>query len=267
MSAALEKNTSMPLEFQQHQYAFAAHIRDPRHTPCPNDVSAERMKVYQELLFNNIEGVLSNAFPVLKSLYADADWLSLVNGFFQTHHAQTPYFSKLPEEFLNYLQTDYQHSENDPAFMLELAHYEWVELALAIDDATLDTANTFDGDPLAAIATLSPLAWLLEYRFPVHQISPDNRPETAPAQPTYLVVYRDRQDDVGFLELNPVTARLLQLISQNTKQSGREMLEQIASEIAHPNPQAVIDFGRQTLTDLISRDVVLIKTDLAGAVS
>ncbi|PLY15295.1 MAG: DUF2063 domain-containing protein [Sedimenticola sp.] len=259
MSAAPDRLSINPLpEFQRQQYAFAAHIRDPELAPCPDDVTHVRMAVYRELFYNNIEGTLSNAFPVIRSLYADSDWHSLIHGFFSTHRAQTPYFSKLPEAFLNYLEQERTPQSDDPDFLIELAHYEWVELALSISDQDIEIVS-FDiqGDPVTGIPALSPLAWRLSYRYPVHRISPDNRPEFAPDQPTHLVVYRDRQDDVGFLELNPVTARLLQLVSENQSRTGIALLEQIAREMNHPNPQTVLAGGRQIFSQLQQHDVLL----------
>ena len=44
--------------FQQYQYAFTAHIRDPRRNPRPAGVPARRMRVYNQLLYNNLESFL-----------------------------------------------------------------------------------------------------------------------------------------------------------------------------------------------------------------
>ena len=67
-----------------------------------------------------------------------------------------------------------------------------------------------DGDLIAGRPVLSPLAWVLAYDYPVHQISPANQPHEPAGQSTFLVVYRNRDDQVGFMEINAVTARLLE---------------------------------------------------------
>ena len=54
--------------FQEYQYAFAAHIRDPRANPRPPGVPARRTRVYNELLFNNLEGFLLACFPVTRKV-------------------------------------------------------------------------------------------------------------------------------------------------------------------------------------------------------
>jgi hypothetical protein len=105
---------------------------------------------------------------------------------------------------------------------------------------------------------LSPLAWPLAYRFPVHRLSPDYTPGTAPETPTFLVVYRDRGDRVGFLEINPVTARLLErLAAPDAEATGRVLLTRIATELGHPDPRVVIDGGADILEALRRRDVIL----------
>ena len=146
----------------------------------------------------------------------------------------------------------------------ELAHYEWVELALSVAEAgdaenrCRETALTGSADDLLdAIPVVSTLAWPLSYRYPVHKISPEFMPTTPGEQATYLLVYRDPDDEVGFIELNPVSARLLALLQKDTKLSGRQALEQIAAELQHPNPDIVIAGGRQILQEWQQRGIVL----------
>mgnify|MGYP003573680306 CR=1 FL=1 len=86
-------------KFQEQQYAFAAHIRDPQKAPPPEGIEDHRMAIYRELFFNNLKSLLSNMFPVLKKLHSDQHWNRLVRRFMQHHQAQTPYFLQLPAEF------------------------------------------------------------------------------------------------------------------------------------------------------------------------
>jgi hypothetical protein len=141
---------------------------------------------------------------------------------------------------------------------LELAHYEWVELALLISEEEPNLRDLDpNGDPLSGAPVLSPLAWPLTYRFPVHRIGPDHQPAEPPAQPTHLVVYRNRSGRVEFLEINAVTQRLLQLLGEGPERSGRGQLECIASELRHPDPQRVLTFGAELLHDLQARGILL----------
>ena len=144
-------------------------------------------------------------------------------------------------------------------FLLELAHYEWVELALSIDTREIRQVGiNARGDLLSGIPVMNELSWSLAYQYPVHRIGPDNLPVEKPAQPTCLLVYRDRGDSVRFIELNPLAARLVDCLKQNDdKKTGREVLMGIAGEIAHPDPETVVDGGRAILEDMRGRQIVL----------
>jgi hypothetical protein len=88
-------------------------------------------------------------------------------------------------------------------------------------------------------------------------MGPDNLPDEAPEQATYLVVYRNRNDEVKFLEINPVTARLVHLLNENATISGQQALEQIATEMQHPNPDVVIQGGLSAMQELQSYGIIL----------
>ncbi len=243
---------------QALQIAFAAHLRDPEHSPAPADLEDRRVRIYRELIFNNVESLLAGNFPVLHRLLPEDHWKGLIRDFFIRHRAQTPLFTELAQEFLDFIHRVRVGDPADPPFLLELAHYEWVELALLISEEEPDRSGLDpNGDPLAGVPVLSPLAWPLSYRFPVHRIGPDHQPQEPPAEPTHLVVYRNHAERVEFLETNAVTQRLLQLLGEAAGRSGREQLERIAAELHHPDPAQVVAFGAGLLDDLRARGVIL----------
>lgn len=244
--------------FKQTQYAFTAHLRDPEKNPAPEGIEDRRLGIYRDLLYNNIESFLSNGFPVIRSIYNDSDWHRMVRDFFANHQSKSPYFLEISQEFLAYLENERSPHPEDPAGLLELAHYEWVELALNVADETINMSNINpNGNLLDEHPVMSPLAWPLAYSFPVHQLGPDFLPETAPEQPTYLVVYRNRNDNVKFMVINPVTARLLNLLQENENTTGIKALEQISREMNHPKPEVVIQGGLSALQELQQHGIIL----------
>ena len=252
------QNAAKLPKFKQVQYEFTRHLRNPARHPRPDQIEARRMQIYNDLFFNNVESFMSNGFPVLREISSDDKWTRMIRDYFEHHKATTPLFPEMTREFLKYLEHERVAEEDDYPFLLELAHYEWVELALSISDQEIDfTGIDTDADLLDAIPVLSPLAWPLSYHFAVHRIGPDYLPDQPGEQPTYLVVYRDLTDKVHFLELNPVTAHLLQLITEDTQQTSRQMLTAIAEQLQHPNPEVVIQGGLQILHDLKTRNVIL----------
>ncbi|PKM36156.1 MAG: DUF2063 domain-containing protein [Gammaproteobacteria bacterium HGW-Gammaproteobacteria-10] len=243
------------IDFKAKQQEFAAFIRNPDRNPAPDDVAPERMSMYRELFFNNVESFLSSNFPVLKSLLSEENWLALARDFYSEHRSSTPYFSEIPEEFLDYLQNE-RHCSDDLPFMLELAHYEWVEMALAIakEDTPATIASEMNLRPLPLF--LSPLAWLLAYRFPVHQISTDFIPYEAPEQPSFLIVYRTPDDNVKFMQITPSTYRLLEFVQNNPGITAESCLTQLAGELQASDTQLIIDQGLKTLCELADKSII-----------
>ncbi len=244
--------------FKKHQYEFTAHLRDPQKNAIPDAIEDRRMNIYRDLLYNNIENFIASGFPVLRKIYNDENWHRMVRDFFASHQSRSPYFLEISQEFLSYLQNERQADKNDPAGLLELAHYEWVELALHVSDEIINMHNIdANGDLLKQQPVFSPLAWPLVYQFPLHTIGPDNLPEKAPPQATYLVVYRNRNDNVNFLEINPVTARLIGLLQENNDYTGFDAVAHISKEMHHPRPELVAQGGLNALQELHEYGIIL----------
>jgi len=243
--------------FKKNQYEFTAHIRDPEKNKMPDGIEDRRMGIYRELLYNNVEGFISSGFPVIREIFTDENWNEMIRDFFANHESHSPYFLEISQEFLAYLENEREPHDEDPAGLLELAHYEWVEMALHVsdDEISMDGVNA-NGDLLTRHPVFSSLAWPLVYQFPVHTMGPDNLPE-APEHPTYLVVYRDRNDKVRFLEINPVTARLIGLLQDNESFTGQDAIDHIATEMNHPNPEIVNQGGKAALEELQQHGIIL----------
>jgi uncharacterized protein len=259
-------NTDAASDYRHLQRQLADHLREPGR-PAPEGVEARRLKIYQDLIYNNVEGFLGSGFPILKSLFSDDEWHQLVRDFMVEHSCHTPYFLEITQEFLRYLQEERAAdcSRTDPPFILELAHYEWVELALDVDEAELQErdksavpfSDLSEADKLKQSMTLSPLAWPLSYQYPVHQIGPEFQPEAPSEQPTCLVVYRNRDDQVEFMAANVVTIRLLNLLSEPVQRSLAEVLSLLANELQRPCDEAFILNGLALVDMLESKDILL----------
>ena len=240
------------------QRRFAAHLRDPEHVAPPPGIEDRRLQVYRELFLNNVAGLLAGTFPVLHAILGPTRWAQLARDFYRDHHCRTPLFLELPREFVAYLEDERAPGADDPPFMQELAHYEWVELALAIDEQDIAAlAADPGGDLLAGVPLLSPLAWPLAYRYPVHRLSPDFQPAEPPAEHSFYVVRRDRRDQVGFLQVNAVTLRLVERLQQHPQLTGAAQLEALADELPQLERATVVAAGAALLRELREADVVL----------
>ena len=244
--------------FQQLQYAFAAHIRDPARNAAPEGIEDRRMQIYRELFYNNVEGLLAGNFPVIRKLTSDERWGALVRGFLATHASHTPLFHEIGREFLRYLEERGERGEEDPPFLAELAHYEWVELAVSLDEQRIeDVPHDASGDVVQGRPVVSPLAWPLGYRFPVQRIRHEYQPAMPPEQPTFLIVVRNRRDEVGFMEVSPLSLKLLELMKENPDWTGLDCVNAIASSFPAADRETVVASGREILAGLKARDVLL----------
>ncbi len=215
-----------------------------------------RLQVYRELLFNNLASLLEGNFPVIRKVLGEDGWTSLVRAFHRDHRCQTPLFPEIAREFLRYLEAT---PDISPGFLPELAHYEWVELALQIHEATapepdpspMDDADLLDG-PLA----VTPLAWPLAYRWPVHRICPDFQPESPPPVPTLLLLRRQSDGSVRFSELSALAWRLLERIAESPSLTGRQQLQQLAEEARVADPGEFLVQGAALLRQMRGSGVV-----------
>lgn len=237
--------------FQRYQQEFCAHIRDPLQQPRPKNVPAQRMEVYEEIVFNNLFESISACFPVAQKVLGIRAWLKLTQAFLREHSANTPIFRKIPEEFLSFLSTQ----TNLAPYLHSLCHYEWVELLVSAMAENINVGEINpSGNLLAEHPALAQAMQLLNYDYAVQKISPRHKPTEKNS--TQLLVYRNSEDVVKFVELNPVTYRLIELLQQETM-PGEQALTMIANEIKHPQPEKTIQYGLEILEYLRKKGIIL----------
>lgn len=233
----------MAEHLREQQFAFARHLRDPARHPAPPGIEDRRMAIYRDLFFNNIQALLAGNFPVIRQTLGESDWRALVLMFYAEHRSRTPLFPEVAREFIRFLQD--RPPPDDAPWLAELAHYEWVELALQISD---DAPPRHDpaGDLLDGIPLPSPHAWALAYQWPVPRIGPDYRPTTPPAAPTLVLVRRDVDHAIRFADLSPLVYRLFERIGER-RFTGRQILQQLAGEAGVPADDAFMAQGAAML--------------------
>lgn len=255
-------NKQLP-RFQQVQYDFAEHLRNPDNKSKPDDIEDRRMKIYRDLFYNNVENFCANSFPILRSLTDDTKWHNDVRQFFIHYRSESPYFKDISKAFLHYLTFDREVQNADYPFMLELAHWEWMELSAFSDTGDiLKFPHDRNGDLYEQKVVVSPLAWPLVYQFPVHRIGDAYTPSEAPEETTFLIISRNRNDEVDFFETNAITYRLLEIFQESESEQqiqlkGSEAIEILQNELQYPEPEQLIEGGKQVLQDLLERDVIL----------
>lgn len=240
-----------PLQQQQHD--FAARIRDPDNSPDIANVTAERMALYRDLFYNNIEETLSFAFPALRECLEDDVWQHLCRGFFRDYRCSTPFLSRVPREFIRYLE---QRQVNNPPWLLELAHWQWTELDLflAADPVHPDIESD---DVINGIPVVSSLIRLHQFYFPVHRLNRENLTQAQDQDPYFLLAWRDAHDNIGQMEINALSATLLERLQNNRHQTGKQILESMAADLPRIEPTLIHNGGAEILQAFLHRHIVL----------
>ncbi len=237
------------------QNQFADHLRNPDTNAPVVGLEDRRLNIYRELFFNNVLGFLASGFPVLKSLFEEDRWKQLARTFFSEHECRSPYFVDISKEFVEFLSNEYERLGDEPVFMEELAHYEWIELAISIRKQEHEVIP-WDGQSALENIALSELAELLSYQFPVHQISPEYQPEES-EEATYFVVHRNSDDEVNFTEINAITAHLLSVVHQN-ENIDIDTLVQSMCEAMPQVPQEQVQAGaKQILVQMLNAQILV----------
>lgn len=229
------------LDFQKTQQLFSDAIRDPQQSVI--DIEVRRLKIYQDLFFNNIESFIAGSFPVLKEIINEEDWRILVRDFFIHHSCDSPYFLKISEEFLTYLET--ARFEFLPEFTQQLAHWEWMELFadVYVDEQQLLPEATLDFN--TGIYQTINTAWAQVYEYPVHKISQDY--QSVEKAPVFLLIHRNADFQVGFIELNPLSYLLFLSLIDNQQKTLTQLLLVLAHEHGM-DPEVVLTGGQAILS-------------------
>jgi hypothetical protein len=247
--------------FQHHQQAFTHWIRHPDHAPLPNHVSAQRMTIYRELVFNNISSFIEHTYPVTQALLPSELWQGLIDVFFQNGQFDSQYYYDISLHFKDFLDQDLskivaqtneptlaslQSLHEDYPWLRELMQYEWMELYVDMADVTwLDDSSTspyLDHEQLIPTHsfTLKTTCWLLAYQYPVHTWSTRTSLAEIELTPTCLLIYRDQHYDIQVHSLHPLWAYCIETMQsleltdfsnlslqlQETTQLAKEMIDE-----------------------------------------
>ncbi|MFJ2983214.1 MULTISPECIES: DUF2063 domain-containing protein [unclassified Pseudomonas] len=235
---------------REQQLCMARFIRDPLANAPPPGIEVRRLAVYRQLFFGNMQSLLAGSFPVLHASLASEQWQALIEDFYASHRCQTPLFTEVAGELVDYLQA----RDDLPGWVAELAHYEWIETVLLLADDS-EPAHDPEGDLLDGVPLLSSVAAPLAYIWPVSHIGPGSIPLQAPAEPTLLLACRGADHKVHFSRLAPLAHALLVSL-QTQPLRGREHFAAL-SMLAGIELEVIESQGVAVLQALKAQGVVL----------
>lgn len=248
------KPSNPPPRLQAFQAAYSNYLRQPNTTALPPGIPPRRSQVYETLLYNNVQGFIQKCFPVAQTILNDQHWQQLSRDFFAHWHCETPIFSQIPREFVRYVK-----QANDPAlipaWLPQLLDYEWMELEVDLIEAEVPTPQILTNQQVLLRA--NPTLRNLQYQWPVHRMGPTYQP-TEP-EPTFLLVYRNCELTVQFMEVNEITAALMDIFTTSDALSSEQALDALAILIPSIDKQTLQTFGTPLIADLIHQNVLILK--------
>ena len=167
----------------------------------------DRWLVYRDLARTALEDPLPDTFPITQALLAGAGaWTEAVEGFLASRTVSSPYYRDIAPAFVAWLAASRWGQDRWP-FLLQLAHYEALELEVLRHPDTPQPAD-LEPEPTADhVAVLDPAARNLTYGHAVQEATVDT--PVPPARCTHLLCHRDGGGDFRVLELTPHVSALL----------------------------------------------------------
>jgi hypothetical protein len=240
------------------QRRFADHLRNPERNPPPAGIEERRLAIYRRLFFNNLSNLFARNFPVIRKLHEDEPWRALIRKFMVEHRSSTPMFTEIGGEFVAFIaETDRARGLEWP-WLAELAHWEYLEtcVRLAEDEVVLaDRSESLGPEALLnERIRLNPTLQMAHYQWPVHRIGPGHLPRQP--DPVLLAVYRRANDRVAFMQINALTASLLEALNDHAAATLARTLDALAERIGQPR-DTLQSAALSLIATLVEREVIL----------
>jgi len=217
---------------------------------------AERILLYRRLVHNRLRRATREFIPRTVARLGKARFRMDFARFVEDHAIATPYLRVVPETFVAWVVEPWRNDPAVPAYLIDLAHHELLSETVKHDWRGGEPPT---GLPLALEYPLrfDGAARLLHYAYPVHRLPLDIDDRTEPvADPIALLVYRDRTDDVRYLELDPFAAATVQALMVEHLPVAQG-LRRACESLDTPLDDERLATAAQLLADLADRGVML----------
>lgn len=194
------------------QYQMATYCKTGEATEIMG-AKQDRLHNYRRLIYNIIDDAIENAYPIARNIIPSEQWQEMVDTFIAEHKCQHPQIMHMPGEFIAFTdEFNYAEKFNIP-FLHDLLHFEWVEVLVhTMKDQVIPDFNE-DGNLLTEQLIFSPYFQMIELEYPIHRLRSTSMEDAKGLY--YILVYRQESGTVQYVELNQLTAYLLNSILEN----------------------------------------------------
>ncbi|WP_160716527.1 DNA-binding domain-containing protein [Chitinophaga solisilvae] len=222
------------------QQRFSAYCRSGNAVKLPG-VTPGRLKHYRRLVFNVINDIMEDGFPVAFHHIPARKWNKMVKDFFTHHACQSYQVWKLPLEFYTYaVEQNWEEVYGIP-YLNDLLAFEWAETEVYNMEDIPAAPFQQGGNWLETPLVLNPEYRLLAFRYPVH-LHGDATELVQGKGAWFVLLYRDPETgNVQFTDLSPWLAFVTEQLAVGIT----------LKDILEYAPQLGI-----TLTDTLERDTL-----------
>ena len=221
---------------------------------APTELAGTRLGTYRRLVRHNLDQVLRDLLPRTSSLLGERFWAEAA-AFYEQQAPRTHYLRDVPGELVAWASERWNGDPTIARWASDLARYEIASheaSAAPGDEETTATAElSLDGPVVTADHVRA-----LRLRYAVHEVSPGEPDASEPARrDVALVVYRDAEHELRFLELTPAAAAILDRLLGGA--IVRSAITEGAAAAGVPVDDALLVGTSALLADLADRRVLL----------
>ncbi len=226
----------------------------------------KNLHIYAGLIFNNISAALQSCFPICYSISEHSYWDDLVHAFVEEYECDSPMFKDIPEQFLDWLnKKNHQPKIKQllPIFFTSFAHYEWVEMAISIapdnniNHKNIKTAENKHNHSWLDVNIIFSDAWTIaDYYYDVHLINKEYQPKVKKKQPNYFLIFRNKDGEIKFTLLNPLSTALISILTQH-QVNAAQAAEILISQQPQLNKEELLAQANQLLNNLYEQGFIL----------
>lgn len=175
----------------------------------PSELEGTRLAVYRRLVHGALNECMLSILPRTAARLGERFWRE-VRLFYAERGPRTHYLRDVPSEFLSWCEARWGTLDDVPAYAYDLARHEVtaIEIGAACDGSPQPSVQELS---LALPVVFQSAAALRRYRFAVHRLPEDPDDRSEPEAGSFaLLVYRDAEHDLRYLDLSPVAACILE---------------------------------------------------------
>ncbi|AUX45855.1 hypothetical protein SOCE26_073510 [Sorangium cellulosum] len=218
----------------------------------------KRLLLYRSLVRSGLTSAIRNEIPRTAARLG-ALFEAYVSRFLAEELPRSPYLRDVAFEFVAFAAPRWAADPEVPSYLADLARHELAAFVAACaepEGAAAGAPGSGDELSLDRGARFQRAATLVRYEHAVHRLQGGEAARDVPArEPVSLLVYRDAEHEVRYLELTPLAAEILGRLLEG--ETLRDAVVAGCAALGRPVDGPVLESTAAFLSDLAERGALL----------